>query len=147
MCYYKYSDKPGKSPGIIFRSDSMPYKPLSPCRQPGCKELTADRYCSKHALLHTREVNAKRESANTRGYSSKWRKARANYLLHHPLCIECERQGRYVQATVVDHMIPHKGDKKLFWDTSNWQPLCKRCHDQKTAREDGGFGNSVKNKR
>ena len=45
-----------------------------------------------------------------------------------------------VRATVVDHIIPHKGDQKLFWDTRNWQPLCKPCHDKKTATEDGGFG-------
>lgn len=43
-------------------------------------------------------------------------------------------------ATVVDHNIPHKGNKVLFWDVSNWQSLCKACHDAKTAREDGGFG-------
>ncbi len=43
-------------------------------------------------------------------------------------------------ADVVDHIIPHKGDQSLFWDSSNWQPLCKHHHDQKTAREDGGFG-------
>jgi 5-methylcytosine-specific restriction protein A len=42
---------------------------------------------------------------------------------------------------VVDHIIPHKGDKDLFWDSNNWQPLCKTCHDEKTAREDGAFGN------
>ncbi|WP_414713895.1 HNH endonuclease [Scandinavium sp.] len=24
--------------------------------------------------------------------------------------------------------------------TSNLQPLCHRCHSEKTAREDGGFG-------
>jgi hypothetical protein len=23
----------------------------------------------------------------------------------------------------------------LFWDTDNWQGLCKRCHDTKTSRE------------
>ena len=23
----------------------------------------------------------------------------------------------------------------LFWDTDNWQPLCKQCHSAKTARE------------
>ena len=28
------------------------------------------------------------------------------------------------------------GDPKLFWDRSNWRALCKRCHDQKTGRED-----------
>jgi predicted kinase len=41
---------------------------------------------------------------------------------------------------VVDHIIPHKGDYELFWDEGNWQTLCKRCHDVKTATEDGGFG-------
>lgn len=45
-------------------------------------------------------------------------------------------------ANVVDHIKPHRGDKVLFWDSANWQPLCKECHDRKTATEDGGFGRS-----
>ena len=45
-------------------------------------------------------------------------------------------EGRLVKATVVDHVTPHRGDKKLFWDESNWQALCKRCHDKKTMTED-----------
>ncbi|WP_143035082.1 HNH endonuclease [Marininema mesophilum] len=28
----------------------------------------------------------------------------------------------------------------LFWDKDNWQSLCKRCHDRKTAIEDGRWG-------
>ncbi|WP_456297628.1 HNH endonuclease signature motif containing protein [Kineothrix alysoides] len=43
---------------------------------------------------------------------------------------------RYVKATVVDHVIPHRGDPILFWDKRNWQPLCKTCHDKKTWNED-----------
>ena len=27
-----------------------------------------------------------------------------------------EAQGRVVPATVVDHVVPHRGDQKLFWD-------------------------------
>ena len=42
----------------------------------------------------------------------------------------------YTKATVVDYIVPHRGDQKLFWDKSNWQPLCKACHDRKTWRED-----------
>ena len=34
---------------------------------------------------------------------------------------------------VIDHIIPHRGDPILFWDRSNWQPLCKDCHDHKTG--------------
>ena len=37
-------------------------------------------------------------------------------LRRHPLCVECMKQGRYVKATDVDHIIPHRGDKILFWD-------------------------------
>jgi 5-methylcytosine-specific restriction protein A len=51
-----------------------------------------------------------------------------------------EARDEVVAAVVVDHIIPHKGDKALFWDSGNWQALCKRCHDVKTATEDGGFG-------
>jgi 5-methylcytosine-specific restriction protein A len=50
-------------------------------------------------------------------------------------------KGKVVGATVVDHIIPHKGDMGLFWDKANWQSLCKPCHDSKTRLEDGGFGN------
>lgn len=32
--------------------------------------------------------------------------------------------------------IPHRGDLRLFWDRDSWRALCKRCHDQKTGRED-----------
>lgn len=36
-------------------------------------------------------------------------------------------------AEVVDHIIPHRGDMKLFWDPNNWQGLTKADHDCKTA--------------
>lgn len=56
---------------------------------------------------------------------------------------------------MVDHIKPHRlkqaidsgdperiaGARSLFWDSAgNWQSLCKRHHDVKTATEDGGFG-------
>jgi len=44
--------------------------------------------------------------------------------------------GKFVAATVVDHVIPHRGDAALMWDKSNWQALCKHCHDCKTGNED-----------
>ncbi|WP_371263772.1 HNH endonuclease signature motif containing protein [Paenibacillus sp. UNC496MF] len=61
--------------------------------------------------------------------------------MKHPLCTRCIKENRITAATIVDHIRPHKGDKALFWDRNNWQPLCKSCHDTKTVREDGGFGN------
>ncbi|MDL2205789.1 HNH endonuclease [Eubacteriales bacterium OttesenSCG-928-N13] len=105
----------------------MPRKPLRPCRHPGCARLSADVYCEQHRVLYARE------SAAQRGYDGKWRAARARFLRQHPLCISCRSVGRLTPATVVDHIIPHRGDEKLFWDQSNWQPLCKSCHDRKTG--------------
>jgi len=79
-------------------------------------------------------VSTPRPSAVKRGYNSRWQKARATYLRSHPFCTECEKQGRTVPATVVDHIEPHRGDQELFWDKDNWQPLCKRCHDSHKQR-------------
>lgn len=97
-----------------------------------------------HAEQATRaarkEADARRPSARERGYDSRWEKARLGYLRNHPLCVECGKTDRTEPATVVDHIRPHRGDRGLFWDSRNWQSLCKRHHDEKTAREDGGFG-------
>lgn len=120
----------------------MPSNPLRPCKKLGCPELTRDKsgYCDKHRYIYEEEQKAwqsyhkERKSARERGYNTRWDKARKSYLKKHPLCVECEKEGRYIPATVVDHIIPHRGDQKLFWDTSNWQPLCKHHHDMKTAR-------------
>lgn len=83
-----------------------------------------------------------RGTAAQRGYNSAWRKARAGYLARHPLCVQCLADGITTAATVVDHIRPHRGDQRLFWNRDNWQPLCKRHHDIKTATEDGGLGHN-----
>lgn len=82
-----------------------------------------------------------RENSAQRGYGYKWQQARAGFLKKHPLCVYCLKKDKVTAATDVDHIIPHKGDMDLFWQRSNWQPLCGSCHSAKTAREDGGFGN------
>ncbi|MGL4573939.1 MAG: HNH endonuclease [Burkholderiaceae bacterium] len=45
-----------------------------------------------------------------------------------------------VASSVVDHIVPHRGDLLLFWRRSNWQALCKPCHDRtKQTIERGGI--------
>ena len=119
----------------------MPHKPRRPCRHPGCPNLCdpGEVYCKAHIsesepTVRAREYERFRGSAASRGYDSRWQKARLSFLRAHPLCAECAKAGRYTAATVVDHIIPHRGDQKLFWDPDNWQSLCKYHHDQKTAR-------------
>ncbi|MDW7670566.1 MAG: HNH endonuclease signature motif containing protein [Bacillota bacterium] len=111
----------------------MPTKPQNPCRHPGCPRLTHETYCEVHA----KRCDNHRPSASRRGYDNRWRKARARYLREHTFCRSCEENGRLVKATVVDHIQPHRGNTDLFWDETNWQPLCKPCHDRKTVLEDG----------
>lgn len=119
----------------------MPSKPNKPCSKPGCPNLTQSRYCEEHAKQEAQRYDKERGTAASRGYTARWRRYREQYLKHHPLCVECLKDDKVVPATVVDHIKAHKGDHKSFWDPKNHQALCKRCHDRKTAKEDGGFAN------
>ncbi|MEK3945000.1 HNH endonuclease [Paenibacillus sp. FSL H3-0310] len=110
------------------------------CRKSGCKSLVEGGYCEEHKDLD-KQYEQQRGSAAERGYDSKWKVARARFLRSHPLCVHCELSSLVTAATVVDHIIPHKGDMRLFWNVSNWQGLCASCHSIKTVKEDGGFGN------
>lgn len=121
----------------------MPSKMSKPCAKVGCPNLTKERYCDQHkqdAKQETQRYDKERGTAHQRGYTSRWQKYRITYLVRNPLCAECLKVDKVVPATVVDHIKPHKGDHKLFWDPKNQQSLCKPCHDRKTAKEDGGFG-------
>lgn len=55
--------------------------------------------------------------------------------MHEPFCRSCAERGERTKATEVDHIIPHKGDMRLFSDKNNLQSLCKRCHSRKTLAE------------
>lgn len=96
-------------------------------------------------------------------YDGRWQKARLTYLAEHPLCSMCMQQGKVVKATEVDHIVRHglkaalaSGDRSqiqaaqdIFWDSSNWQALCKPHHDstkqrqEKTGREAGAQANGM----
>ena len=69
-------------------------------------------------------------------YGYRWQQARVHFLRAHPLCRMCEARGKLTAASVVDHVIPHKGDVSRFWDEDNWQALCKPCHDAGKQSQD-----------
>ena len=86
----------------------------------------------------------RRPSAAKRGYGRNWRRARARFLTRHPLCATCAADGRVTEATVVDHVVPHRGDRRMFWDVGNWQALCAPCHDRhKQRQERSGRGRRI----
>jgi len=122
----------------------MPVKPGRPCKERACPHLSHDGtgYCPEHLKQARRVADAGRGNASERGYTARWHKARTVYLNENPLCVHClkEQPPRYTPASVVDHIIPHRGDYNLMWDEGNWQPLCAYHHNVKTATEDGAFG-------
>ena len=120
-----------------------------PCRSCGvaisktgrCETCTA-RHGKEHKASDTARASRagsrkayddRRGSASSRGYDRKWRVARESFILNNPLCVQCEKVGRLTFSAVVDHIIPHRQDRNLFNDQTNWQALCTRCHNQKTA--------------
>jgi 5-methylcytosine-specific restriction endonuclease McrA len=69
--------------------------------------------------------DANRPSARQRGYDSRWQRERAAFLAVNRHCRRCGER-----ATLVDHIRPHRGNWAVFWDRSNWQPLCTACHSR-----------------
>ena len=78
-----------------------------------------------------------RGSAAERGYDARWHKESRAYLkaLGAPLCAcGCGRP-----ADMVDHVVAPKGDMRLFWDRSNWQPFNGLCNRRKAIKSEGAF--------
>lgn len=71
--------------------------------------------------------------------TKRWYRLRFYQLQKQPLCEFHLKRNQVVSASIVDHIIPHKGDGAIFHDPDNLQSLCKRCHDSVKQRlEKGG---------
>ena len=77
--------------------------------------------------------DANRPSARARGYDHEWQKARKAWLAMYPAC---NHPGCIAPATTVDHIKPHRGDRTLFWDKTNWQSLCTLHHVRHKQRQE-----------
>jgi 5-methylcytosine-specific restriction protein A len=109
--------------------------PMRVCAEPRCPVLVSGGgYCSTHA----RPQKAEHQRFQVGGglYGRQWRRARAAFLNEHPWCRGYgPERAEHALATVVDHVIPHRGSRELFWREDNWQGLCALCHGRKTADE------------
>ena len=108
-----------------------------PPRLCSCGNIVAHGVRCQCQLKADRERKARhdrrRPPARERGYDHEWRKARIAYLAEHPHCRMCS-----APATTVDHIIRHRGDRALFWNRANWQPLCAPCHNRIKQRIERG---------
>ncbi len=121
----------------------MPRKPLKPCSFRGCPNLTEGRYCEYHQKIVNAQYDKtmRNRSAYEFYHSAEWRRLRNNFLIEHPFCEECQRQGRLTKATVVDHIVPIQQGGALL-EESNLQALCASCHGSKSIKEGSRFGKS-----
>lgn len=80
--------------------------------------------------------------------TARWKFIRSRQLQREPLCTFCLALGRKEPATVCDHVIPHRGSEKLFFDEENFQSLCSGCHSsvKQSFEKSGGTlrGNDAK---
>lgn len=108
----------------------MPDAAYQECRFPRCPNYAVHHgYCETHASSATNRRYT--EPGDLNPSNSRFRRRRHYFLQRHPLCAACHTEP----ATVLDHIVPHRGVALLFWSERNWQGLCVHCHGVKTARE------------
>lgn len=116
------------------------------CVAAGCVDLAIEglSHCEDHEVQRLARLAAQRDKAGRSVHAmahaalyrlAAWKAGRLRHLRRNPLCVDCAELGGVVEAREVDHIIPHKGCRQLFFDRSNWQSLCKSCHSRKTAGE------------
>lgn len=89
---------------------------------------------------------ARRAAKPWRGWynTPQWQQIRARRLAIEPCCRFCAEAGVRTQATTVDHVQRHCGNRVLFFDLLNTQSLCKPCHDStKQAEEARGYSTKI----
>lgn len=93
-----------------------------------------------------READHRRGSARERGYSREWDLAAKAHLLQHPACVYHQMAAwggkpRIVAAQCVDHLVPHRGDREVFWNRRDWVSACHDCHNgpKQALEREGGF--------
>lgn len=116
----------------------MPRSAPTPCRHQGCKALlSSPGLCDQHRKQQHKQyhdTSATHKERNRFYQRSRWKRVRQSVLNAEPLCRQCKSIGKYVEASIVDHIIPI-ADGGSEYDTANLQPLCKSCHNAKTAAE------------
>ena len=67
--------------------------------------------------------------------SHRYRAMRRAFLRANPLCRPCRERGHTAAAVEIDHIEPVTKAPERFWDETDWQPICRSCHEGKSARE------------
>lgn len=115
----------------------MPMRAPSIC---GCgRVVQTGRSCLACTTARAKAYDARRPTARERGYTSKWETESKAFLAkpENRFCAcGCGRK-----ANMVDHIVPHRNDKSLFWRRSNWQPMASSpCHSSMKQKQERAHG-------
>lgn len=115
----------------------MPTRCARACATPGCAGEASIR--GRCAPCAARAEQGRAEEAGRAWYNTtRWRILRALVLREADYLCECETckaEERATPANTADHIKPHRGDPRLFWDRANLQAMSAECHSAKTAGE------------
>jgi 5-methylcytosine-specific restriction protein A len=113
------------------------------CKAVGCGRIVESKssYCPLHEYKQREDDERKMKWLSGQSFkyrepwhewynTTRWRKLRDTIIKSNPECVVCGNP-----ATVIDHIVPHRGQEELFFDESNLQALCSRCHKDKTLAE------------
>lgn len=64
-----------------------------------------------------------------------WRHLSLKVRTEEPWCRPCREADRYTPCVDADHIVPVKDRPDLALVQSNVQPICRPCHNRKTAIE------------
>jgi len=116
----------------------MPHRPPSPCAQRGCRELCHGRYCPEHKRKEQYRYNHfERDPGTNQRYGRAWDIIRAAFLQAHPLCEQCQREGRLTAAVLAHHKIKITDGGTNDW--ANLMALCSPCHSRTHIRQGDYF--------
>ena len=73
------------------------------------------------------------QEVRTARTSHRYRLWRRRLLARESLCRLCHAAGFTVAAEELDHIVPVEAAPDRFWDEGNVQPICRVCHEAKSA--------------
>lgn len=119
----------------------MPQRPSRPCNRPGCDQMAAQGQgqCAEHLEQVRKATRRRRGNSAQQGYGHRHRdRFRVGVLVRDRTCVLCRKSP----AVIADH---YPVDRRTLvargLDPDNprhGRGLCKRCHDQETARRQPG---------
>lgn len=91
--------------------------------------LTDSRFCEEHQRIENQRYEKyDRDPAVKRRYGQAWKHIRDRYMNTHPLCEQCQKEGRLTKADQVHHIKPLAEDSDH--SETNLMSLCSSCHSK-----------------